>query len=103
MSNYYISASIELQDGADLEEAENGLRHLVKQTRSEPGCILFEIRQNLKEPHKFTLWECWTSRQALLDHFEMPHTKAYLARNLTEVNYIEELGEIGANATSDAA
>ncbi|WFE92132.1 putative quinol monooxygenase [Roseibium porphyridii] len=103
MSNYFVSAGIELQEGADLKEAENGLRLLVEQTQSEPGCILFEIRQNLKQPQKFTLWECWTNRQALQDHFEMPHTKAYLARNLTEVNYIEELGEIGSNARPDTA
>jgi len=95
MSEYVISAGIELQDGADQKQAEAGLRLLAEQTRSEPGCIRFEIRQNLKEPHKFTLWECWENRQALADHFEMPHTKAYLAQNLTEVNYIEELGEVG--------
>ncbi|MET1411083.1 putative quinol monooxygenase [Roseibium sp. HPY-6] len=95
MSNYFISAGIELKSGADLKEAQEGLRRLVEQTRSEPGCLLFEIRQNLENPGRFTLWECWTDKQALADHFEAEHTKAYLARDLTEVNYIEELSEIG--------
>lgn len=99
MTRYYISAGISLQDGADLKEAEAGLRHLVQETRSEPGCHFFEIRQNLQDRTKFTLWECWTDRAALAAHFEMPHTRAFLARNLTEVNYIEELGEIGADDT----
>lgn len=95
MSNYFISAGIELKPGASLNEAQDGLRRLAEQTQSEPGCLLFEIRQNLKDPGKFTLWECWTDKQALADHFEAEHTKAYLARDLTEVNYIEELSEIG--------
>jgi len=99
LPNYFISAGIELQQGADLKQAENGLRLLAEQTRTESGCILFEIRQNLKEPQKFMLWECWTGPQALADHFEMPHTKYYLAQNLTQVRYIEELGEIGEHQT----
>lgn len=103
MSKYFISAGIELKDGALLQEAESGLRLLAEQTQSEPGCLLFEIRQNLKEPGKFTLWECWTDRQALADHFEADHTRAYLARNLTEVAYIEELGEIGQLTSKSAA
>lgn len=98
MSNYFISAGIELVAGADLKQAEDGLRQLVEATQQEPGCLLFEIRQNLKDPTKFTLWERWTSKQALADHFEAAHTKAYLARNLTQVRYIEELAGIGETA-----
>lgn len=95
MSPYFISAGIQLAKDADLDEAEAGLRQLVEQTRSEPGCISFEIRQHLKDSSRFTLWECWTDAAALAAHFEAEHTKAYLARNLTTVSYIEELGPIG--------
>ncbi|WP_299481023.1 putative quinol monooxygenase [uncultured Roseibium sp.] len=101
MSKYFISAGIELKPGASLKEAQDELRRLAEQTQSEPGCLLFEIRQNLKEPGKFTLWERWTDKQALADHFEAEHTKAYLARDLTEVNYIEELSEIGQALEAD--
>jgi len=97
MTRYFISAGIELQEGADLGATEAGLKTLVEETRNEPGCHLFEIRQNLQDRTKFTLWECWTDKAALAAHFEMPHTRAFLARNLTQVRYIEELGEIGAD------
>jgi quinol monooxygenase YgiN len=102
MSKYFISAGIELQEGADLREAEAGLRRLAQETQSEPGCRLFEIRQNLQDPAKFTLWECWTDKAALAAHFEMPHTRAYLAKNLTQVSYIEELGDIGTTSAHQA-
>ena len=46
---------------------------------------------------RHALWESWTDKDALAAHFEMPHTKAYLAQNLTQVSYIEELGEIGTS------
>ena len=102
MSHYFISASIEMTEGSKLEQVETELQKLVAQTRKEPGCILFEIRQNLKEPTKFTLWECWTNPGALAAHFEADHTNAYLAQNLTEVSYIEALGEIGDTTFADA-
>lgn len=102
MTRYFISAGIELQPGADLGAAETGLKHLVEETRKEPGCHFFEIRQNLQDRTKFTLWECWTDKAALDAHFEMPHTRAFLARNLTQVRYIEELGSIGAALPAEA-
>jgi quinol monooxygenase YgiN len=95
MTPYFISAGIELQEGANLQQAEKGLQELVLLTRQEPGCRMFEIRQDLQDPTRFTLWECWTDKAALAAHFDMPHTRAYLARNLTQVRYIEELGAIG--------
>lgn len=95
MSHYFINAGIQLAKGADLKTAEAGLRLLIEQTRSEQGCISFEIRQHLKDSSRFTLWECWTDAAALAAHFEADHTKAYLAQNLTTVSYIEELGAIG--------
>lgn len=102
MTRYFISAGIELQDGADLKETEAGLRDLALKTQDEPDCHFFEIRQNRKDPRKFTLWESWTDKKALEAHFEMPHTKAFLARNLTKVSYIEELSDIGTLETADA-
>ncbi|MEP1933175.1 MAG: putative quinol monooxygenase [Roseibium sp.] len=98
MPHFYISAGIQLAEGADLQLAEQGLRHLIQQTQEEPGCISFEIRQNQKDRTKFTLWECWTDPDALAAHFDADHTKKYLAQNLTTVSYIEELGPISGIA-----
>jgi quinol monooxygenase YgiN len=103
MNKLWISAGIELEEGADLAAAEAGLSKLVEETANEPGCILFEIRQGIEDPNRFTLWECWVNEDALKAHFDMPHTKAYLARDLTKVSYIEKLGPIGASRTASAA
>ncbi len=94
MGHFFISASIELTHKANLEQTEKELQKLVEDTKKEEGCLQFEIRQNLEDRTKFTLWECWTNPEALKTHFEAPHTKAYLSKNLTQVSYIEKLGDI---------
>ncbi|WP_120497096.1 putative quinol monooxygenase [Kiloniella sp. EL199] len=91
MSKLWISAGIELQDGADLKATKKALCQLVEDTIKEPGCITFEILQQQDKPECFTLWECWVNDDALTAHFEAPHTKAYLENNYTKVSYIERL------------
>lgn len=91
MNKLWISAGIELQVGADLQDTKNALLHLVEETLKEPGCIRFEILQQQDKPQCFTLWECWVDDMALQAHFAAPHTKAYMAQEFTKVNYIERL------------
>lgn len=91
MSKLWISAGIELQDGADLSETKTALSQLVKETVKEPGCIKFEILQQQDKPQCFTLWECWINDDALKAHFEAHHTLNYLSHDYTKVNYIERL------------
>lgn len=94
MGNLWVRARIELIKGADLAQACAGLDDLVGHTVKEPGCILFEVRQDLETPQRFTLWECWTDDAALTAHFDAVHTHEYLAKNLTSVLYVEKLGPI---------
>ncbi|MFD2206140.1 putative quinol monooxygenase [Kiloniella antarctica] len=91
MKKLWISAGIELQNDADLKKTKTALCELVKQTVKEPGCIQFEILQHQDKPQCFTLWECWTSDDALKAHFKAPHTLDYLSHDYTKVNYIERL------------
>ncbi|MEJ8473897.1 putative quinol monooxygenase [Roseibium algae] len=95
MTDYFISAGIEAANGVELPEVEQALKALVQATATEPGCISFEIRQDLENPRRFILWERWKNPQALADHFEAVHTKAVLERKITNVLYIEKLGPIG--------
>ncbi len=99
MDSLWINAEIVLTDGADLITAQTELRELMEKTKSEPGCIEFQVLQNLEQPEHFTLWECWTGEDALEAHFNAPHTVAYLALGLTKVNSIERLGPIRDSAS----
>ncbi len=96
MTEHCISARIEATGVLPLAETEALLAGLVKATASEPGCIAFEIRQDIEDRTKFTLWERWTSPEALDAHFAYPHTRRVLDTGATRVLDIQKLAPLGA-------
>lgn len=93
MERLWVSAGIEVQNKDDVARAKKALINLVQETLKEPGCLNFRVLHNMEKPQCFTLWECWQDEQAFKAHFEAPHTKAYLAKEFTQINYIERLCE----------
>jgi len=51
------------------------LRQLTEATRTEPGCIKYELHQDLSDETHFTFIEEWTNEEALQLHFQMEHFK----------------------------
>ncbi|WP_295894960.1 antibiotic biosynthesis monooxygenase [uncultured Vibrio sp.] len=91
MTTLLISAGLRLTDNSDRTFAIEQLTQLVAKTNKEKGCQYFELLANKEDPRAFTLWERWDDEQALSNHFNQAHTKAYLQHDLTEVVYIEKL------------
>lgn len=91
MKTLCISAGLSLSSDAPREYVLEEARKLVAATIKEPGCQHFELLEHKDETNKFTLWERWNSEEDLKNHFEQPHTKAFLEKNLTQVDYIEKL------------
>lgn len=89
----WISAGLTVYQDKSTELARSELQALRLETIKESGCIQFEVRPNQEDPRKFTLWEKWIDKDALTQHFAEPHTQHYLSLELTEVDYIERLGE----------
>ena len=50
---------------------------LVKPTRSEPGCISYNLHQAIDDKSLFMFYENWKSQEDLDKHREMPHLKAF--------------------------
>ncbi len=82
--NHIITAQIRVLDGIDVTVVKAALNELAHATRAEAGCLQFDIQHNVKNPDHFTMWERFVDEAAFKLHFEMPHTKAYLAQRLTE-------------------
>lgn len=59
-----------------VEEVRDALTSLVAPTRSEPGCIVYELLQNTDDPTDFTFVEEWESEEALASHAGSDHIKA---------------------------
>ena len=82
---YYVTAELKVKIEGRLQEAKEALAQLCKKTLEESGCMLFTLHQDAKQPTRFLLWERFDDEAAFKLHFDAPHTKAYLAMDLTEV------------------
>jgi quinol monooxygenase YgiN len=47
-------------------------------SRAEPGCLRYEVQQNLEEPGEFAILESWRDLKALQDHFASPHFAEFI-------------------------
>lgn len=83
--NYGITAQIRVREGIDVAVAKKALNELAHATRTEAGCLQFDIQQEAQRPDHFVLWERFIDEAAFKQHFEMPHTKCYVDQNLTEL------------------
>ena len=55
------------------------LETLVKATRQEPGCITYELHQDLETPEGFYMFERWVDADALQIHDGSAHIQAFRA------------------------
>jgi quinol monooxygenase YgiN len=58
----------------------SALRELVGPSREEAGCILYDVCAVKDEPGKLLVLEEWESQEALDEHMQTPHFKAFLAK-----------------------
>ena len=65
-----------------VKDVKNILSELVDPTRSEDGCITYELLQNTQDPTDFTFVEEWTTQAALDKHLTTEHIKR--SRSQTE-------------------
>ena len=63
-----------------VEEVREALSGLVAPTRSEPGCIVYELLQNREDPTDFTFVEDWENEAALASHAVSEHIKTTRAK-----------------------
>jgi quinol monooxygenase YgiN len=76
MSVLNIIAVIKAKAGKE-SETKQALQSIVGPTRAEAGCIDFDLYQSTDDHTTFMFYENWTSREALNDHMQTPHIKAF--------------------------
>ena len=60
----------------DLVKAE--LEKLIPITRSEAGCLQYDLHCNNEDPAHFVFYENWESRELWQEHMNAPHLAAYV-------------------------
>ncbi|HTP29513.1 MAG TPA: putative quinol monooxygenase [Anaeromyxobacteraceae bacterium] len=61
-------------------KAKQALLDCLAPTRSEAGCINYDLHQSVDDERSFMIHENWASKQALEVHLQTPHLKALLQR-----------------------
>src|SRR5688572_4030272 len=62
-----------------VEELRTLLMKLLVPTREEPGCLRYDLLQNLQDPTDFTFVEEWRDEAAVAAHMTRPHVREVLA------------------------
>lgn len=77
MSKLTIVANIKAKpDKIDLVKAE--LEKLVPITRSEKGCLQYDLHQDNENPAHFMFYENWESRDLWQTHMNAQHLQDYM-------------------------
>ena len=74
-----VLAKIKAKDGMCETVKEHGLA-LLGPTRSEAGCISYDLHQSDEDENLFMFYENWTSKQALDEHLQTPYLQAFIAK-----------------------
>ncbi|MHA2384439.1 MAG: putative quinol monooxygenase [Candidatus Thorarchaeota archaeon] len=74
-----VIARIKVKDGME-EEVKKELMALVPLTRSEPGCINYDLHQLDDDRCTFMFHENWKSKGDLDKHLAMPYLKAFMEK-----------------------
>jgi quinol monooxygenase YgiN len=87
----YLLAHLRARPG-NHPELMTAAKAMIAATRSEPGCILYDLNISITDPQSMIFVEAWETREALTAHFEMPHMAIW--RAASEGYFIERKIEI---------
>ncbi len=74
-----VVARIKAKAGME-EKVKQELLSLLAPTRSEPGCINYDLHQSKEDGAVFVLYENWVSKDELDKHLAMPYLQAFLGQ-----------------------
>ncbi len=62
------------------DQVKQELMGLVAPSRSDNGCINYDLHQSVEDPCLFVFYENWESKADLDAHLGMPHVQAVLGK-----------------------
>src|SRR5512136_550854 len=74
-----VVALIRAKDGME-EAVKQELAALVGPTRSEKGCIRYDLHQSVENKSLFMFYENWASKKDLDEHVHTPQMKAHMQK-----------------------
>ncbi len=84
-----IIAKLKAKEGAE-EQLFEECRRLVGPTRTEEGCINYDMHRSVEDPGLIMFYENWTNRPLWERHMEPPHLQEFSA-NTDDIVEVWEL------------
>lgn len=79
MGNKQLTLLVLLKAKVGMEEkVKQELSSLVAPSRSEVGCVNYNVHQAADNKSHFMIYENWASKEILDKHLEMPYVKAWI-------------------------
>jgi quinol monooxygenase YgiN len=78
MADLPVVAVITARAGSE-QQVQQALSALVEPTRSEPGCISYDLLVSAADPATFITMESWRSQADLDAHLQTPHVQQALS------------------------
>ena len=75
-----VVARFKAVQGAD-QKLKELLLALIEPSRSDEGCIKYDLHQAVDDPTRFIFYEIWESREHLDRHAATPHVKNTRAKS----------------------
>ncbi|MBB4807757.1 quinol monooxygenase YgiN [Chryseobacterium defluvii] len=72
----YLTAIIKSKEEYQAEVLEV-LRNMVKETRKEEACELYNLHQGIEDKNQFIFYEIWKDADGLSQHNEQPYIQAF--------------------------
>jgi quinol monooxygenase YgiN len=63
-----LTILLTVKDAADVPKVRELLAAAMQKSRTEPGCLRFDVYHSTAEPRRFTLVEHWAGQEALEAH-----------------------------------
>ncbi len=63
-----LNVLLTAKDAADVSKIRDLLSQAMRKSRTEPGCLRFDVYHSSAEPRRFTLVEHWANQEALDAH-----------------------------------
>ena len=72
-----VTGAFTVKEGHLPEALRLSLEH-VQRSRKEGGCLLHSVHQDAENPSRLVFVEHWSDRAALLAHFAVPASRAFV-------------------------
>ncbi|WP_261883373.1 putative quinol monooxygenase [Vibrio pelagius] len=84
-NSIFVTAELRIKPNIERAVAIEAIEQFCLDMQSEPGCLQAIATYDEKQSDRVILLEQYADREAINQHFGMPHTQAFIQTDMTEL------------------